>query len=74
MVRKSLISQPVQLAGRRICFELAVPRSRVEGRKPLPKRCELLGSEVADVVLKLLDLGHEREYKRTLIVRLTNRG
>jgi hypothetical protein len=25
-------------------------------------------------VLKLLDLGHEREYKRTLIVRLTNRG
>jgi hypothetical protein len=72
MVRESLVGQSIQLTGRRIFFELVVPRSRIKGRKPLPKRGELLGSEVTDVVLELLDLGHEREYKRTLIVRLTD--
>ncbi len=74
MVRESLVGQPIQLAGRRICFELAVPRSRIKGRKPFPKGGELLGREAPDVAFELLDPGHELEYKRTLIVRLTNRA
>ena len=74
MVSESLVGEPIQLARRRIFFELAVPRSRIKGRKPLPKGGELFGREVADVAFELLDLSHEREYKRTLIVRLTERA
>ena len=74
MVRESLVGQPIQLARRRIFFELLVPRSRIKRRKPFPKGGELFGREAADVAFELLDLSHALEYKRTLIVRLTNRA
>src|SRR5947208_9154177 len=71
MIRQGSIGQGVQFTSLHILLQLLVPRGRIKGGKPLPELGQLLSRQTTDLLFKLLDLGHNQEYKGSLIVRLT---
>src|SRR5437879_8236784 len=74
MIRQGSIGQGVQFTSLHILLQLLVPRGRIKGGKPLPELGQLLSRQTTDLLFKLLDLGHNQEYKGSLIVRLTDRA
>jgi len=74
MIRQGSIGQGVQFTGLHILLQLLVPRGPIKGGKPLPELGQLLSRQTTDLLFKLLDLGHNQEYKGSLIVRLTDRA
>lgn len=60
MIGQSLIGQPIERPGLRIGFKLPIPGSGIELHVPTPELGKLLCRKRRDLLLELLDLGHNQ--------------
>ena len=66
MLPKGVICEGVELTGLNVLFELTIPLSPVERKKPVTELCQFFSGESPDLTFNSLDFAHDHQFSTDL--------